>query len=86
MRKSACLCAIAAIGAAMLMSAPLSAKVYKLTAGSSHPPIVPWVATIKNLVVPEAAKRVAAAGKGDTIQWTEAYAGRSTTSRTRLKG
>ncbi len=77
-------CAVAC-GVAML-SSPLSAKVYKLTAGSSHPPIIPWVATIKNLVVPESAKRVAAAGKGDSIQWTEAYAGALYNFKNTLEG
>ena len=52
-----------------------SAKIYKLTAGSSHPPIVPWVAVIKNHVVPQSVARGKAAGKGDSIKWTQAYAG-----------
>lgn len=77
-------CAVAC-GVAML-SSPLSAKVYKLTAGSSHPPIIPWVATIKNLVVPESAKRVATAGRGDSIQWTEAYAGALYNFKNTLEG
>ena len=47
---------------------------YKLTAGASHPPFVPWVSVIKNHVVPEAMKRVKAGGK-HSIKWTEAYAG-----------
>lgn len=63
-----------------------SAKVYKLTAGSSHPPIVPWVATIKDLVVPQSVARVAAAGKGDSIQWTEAYAGALYNFKNTLEG
>lgn len=86
MRKYVGAGVVAAVGAAMLLSSPVSAKVYKLTAGSSHPPIVPWVATIKNLVVPEAAKRVAAAGKGDSIQWTEAYAGALYNFKNTLEG
>lgn len=71
------LVASAAAGAvALAMGASVaSAKTYKLTAGSSHPPIVPWVATIKNHVVPESIKRVKALGTGDELQWTEAYAG-----------
>ena len=86
MRKYVGAGVVAVVGAAMLLSSPVSAKVYKLTAGSSHPPIVPWVATIKNLVVPEAAKRVAAAGKGDSIQWTEAYAGALYNFKNTLEG
>ena len=75
--------------AATVMAAgltPATAKVYKLTAGSSHPPIVPWVATIKTFVVPESAKRVAAMGKGDSIQWTEAYAGALYNFKNTLEG
>ena len=66
----------AAAGVALsLGTTAASAKIYKLTAGSSHPPIIPWVAVIKNHVVPQSAARTAAMGKGDSIQWTEAYAG-----------
>jgi TRAP-type C4-dicarboxylate transport system substrate-binding protein len=52
-----------------------NAKEYKLTMGSSHPPIVPWVATLKNYVVPESNKMLKAMGSPDSIKWTEAYAG-----------
>ena len=66
----------AVAGVAMSFGAGVtSAKIYKLTAGSSHPPIVPWVAVIKNHVVPQSMARVKAAGKGDSIKWTQAYAG-----------
>lgn len=79
---TACVVAVAVA----LASSPISAKVYKLTAGSSHPPIIPWVATIKNLVVPESAKRVAAMGRGDSIEWTEAYAGALYNFKNTLEG
>lgn len=65
--------AAAALLAAAGMSA--SAKEIKLTASSSHPPIVPWVKTIQDLVVPEANKRLEAMGSPHRIKWTEAYAG-----------
>jgi TRAP-type C4-dicarboxylate transport system substrate-binding protein len=82
------LAATAAAGAVALTMgvSGASAKEYKLTAGSSHPPIVPWVATIKNHFVPESAKRVAALGKGDTIKWTEAYAGALYNFKNTLEG
>ena len=51
----------------------LDAKEFKITASSSHPPVVPWVAVLKNYVVPEASKRAKALGH--TIKWTQAYAG-----------
>ncbi len=76
MKSSIGILAVSAIvGSIALGTSAVSAKVYKLTAGSSHPPIVPWVATIKNLVVPKSVSMVQAAGKGDSIVWTEAYAG-----------
>ena len=78
--------AAAAVLGLMAGTSPASAKIYKLTAGSSHPPIVPWVATIKNLVVPESRKRVAALGTGDSIQWTEAYAGALYNFKNTLEG
>jgi len=46
---------------------------FKLTASSSHPPKIPWIKTIKDHVVPQAAKR--AKTLGHTIKWTEAYGG-----------
>ena len=64
----------------------VSAKEFKLTAGSSHPPIVPWVAVIKNHVVPQSIARVAAAGKGDSIKWTQAYAGALYNFKNTLEG
>lgn len=80
------LTAAASAVALSLGTTAASAKIYKLTAGSSHPPIVPWVATIKNHFVPNSAKLVAAAGKGDTIQWTEAYAGSLYNFKNTLEG
>jgi len=67
-------------GGLAAVSAPLlprraDAATFKLTAGSSHPPIIPWVGTIKDHVVPESVKRLAAMNNGHTIEWTEAYAG-----------
>ena len=77
----------AAAGVALSLGTSLaSAKVYKLTAGSSHPPIIPWVAVMKNHVVPQSAKRVAAMGKGDSIKWTEAYAGSLYNFKNTLEG
>lgn len=66
---------VGALAVSLGVTGAASAKEWKLTAGSSHPPVVPWVATIKDFVVPESNKRLKALGKGDTIKWTEAYAG-----------
>ena len=51
------------------------ARDYKMTIGSSHPPVLPWTIPLKELVVPESNKRLKAKGLPDAIQWTEAYAG-----------
>lgn len=68
---------IVGVAAAMVaISAPgARAENFKLTAGSSHPPIIPWVGTIKDYVVPESVKRLKEMGNKNTIEWTEAYAG-----------
>ena len=69
---------------AMVSATPVGAKEFKLTASSSHPPVVPWVATITNFVVPEASKRAKALGH--TIKWTEAYAGALYNFKNTLEG
>jgi TRAP-type C4-dicarboxylate transport system substrate-binding protein len=77
----------AAAGVALTLGASgASAKIYKLTAGSSHPPVVPWVAAIKNVVVPKSMTMTKAAGKGDGIQWTQAYAGALYNFKNTLEG
>lgn len=53
----------------------VQARDYKMTIGSSHPPVLPWTLPLKTLIVPESNKRLKALGSPDTIQWTEAYAG-----------
>ena len=61
-----------------------NAKEFKLTASSSHPPVVPWVKTIQDFVVPESAKRAKALGH--TIKWTESYAGALYNFKNTLEG
>jgi TRAP-type C4-dicarboxylate transport system substrate-binding protein len=53
----------------------VEARDYKMTAGSSHPPVLPWTVPLKDLIVPESNKRLQARGLPDKIQWTEAYGG-----------
>lgn len=62
---------------ALIAVAPLvvNARDYKMTIGSSHPPVLPWTIPLQKLVVPESNKRLQAKGLPDKIQWTEAYAG-----------
>ena len=65
------------LAAALLAAAalPSAAREYKMTIGSSHPPVLPWTIPLRDLVVPESNKRLKALGSPDTIKWTEAYAG-----------
>ena len=51
------------------------ADTIKMTAGSSHPPFLPWVEVITKHVVPESNKRLSDMGSEHQIEWTEAYAG-----------
>jgi TRAP-type C4-dicarboxylate transport system substrate-binding protein len=67
---------ILVVGAALAaLALPGFAREYKLTIGSSHPPVLPWTLPLKTLIVPESNKRLQAAGSPDRIIWTEAYAG-----------
>ena len=67
------LCAGLAASAALLAAAPLAlAREYKMTIGSSHPPVLPWTIPLHTLIVPESNKRLQASGSPDTIKWTEA--------------
>jgi TRAP-type C4-dicarboxylate transport system substrate-binding protein len=75
--------------AALVLSASLfgqqaNAKEFKITASSSHPPVVPWISVLKNYVVPEARKRAQALGH--SIKWTEAYAGALYNFKNTLEG
>jgi TRAP-type C4-dicarboxylate transport system substrate-binding protein len=59
----------------IFLAMPVVARDYKMTIGSSHPPVLPWTIPLQKLVVPESNKRLQAKGLPDKIQWTEAYAG-----------
>lgn len=64
-----------ALVCAMACATPVLADKIKMTAASSHPPILPWVDVITNHVVPETNTRLKAMGSDNEIVWTEAYAG-----------
>ena len=75
------------LGAAVVCGpAGLQAKEWKLTAGASHPPVVPWVRVIRDHVVPESSRMLEEMGAPDTIQWTQAYAGTLYNFRNTLEG
>ena len=54
---------------------PAAARDYKMTIGSSHPPVLPWTIPLRDLVVPISNKVLKDLGIPDTIRWTEAYGG-----------
>jgi len=57
------------------LALPSAAREYKMTIGSSHPPVLPWTQPLKDLIVPVSNKVLKELGIPDTIKWTEAYAG-----------
>lgn len=65
------------IAAVVLAALPLCAHArdYKMTIGSSHPPVLPWTVPLKTLIVPQSNKVLKDLGIADTIHWTEAYGG-----------
>ncbi len=66
-------------GALLLSVAPASAQqkieTIRLTIGSSHPPVIPWVLAMKNTVVEKSNKALEAKGSKYRIEWNEAYGG-----------
>jgi TRAP-type C4-dicarboxylate transport system substrate-binding protein len=67
------------LAAAMLMAATAAmaqkTEVIRLTIGSSHPPVIPWVLAMKNTVVTKTNKALEARGSKYRIEWNEAYGG-----------
>lgn len=47
----------------------------RLTIGSSHPPVIPWVLAMRNTVVQKTNKALEAKGSKYRIEWNEAYGG-----------
>jgi TRAP-type C4-dicarboxylate transport system substrate-binding protein len=84
--RKACLGGV--VTAALLATAATASAqtVFKLTAGSSHPPVVPWVGVMKNWVVPQSVIRLKAMGGKYTIKWTQAYAGALYNFKNTLEG
>ena len=61
------------LGTAALTGPQANAETLNLISASSHPTGLPWVGAIKDFVVPEINKRLAAAGSDVEINWTELY-------------
>jgi TRAP-type C4-dicarboxylate transport system substrate-binding protein len=65
--------AVLVAGVCALAASPVSAETFKWTVVAAPPPTVTPTQITKEFFVPEVSKRVEAAGKGDKIEWTEAY-------------
>ncbi|MEM8851680.1 MAG: C4-dicarboxylate TRAP transporter substrate-binding protein [Pseudomonadota bacterium] len=66
--------AVALIGTALLTN-PVLADTYRLTMGSSHPTVVPWVGVLSDHVVAQTNARLEAMGSDDRVEWDESYGG-----------
>lgn len=66
---------VAAAATLALTAIPAGAADYKMTMGSSHPPVLPWTLPLKTLIVPDSNKILKQVGLPDRIVWTEAYGG-----------
>src|SRR3989339_112770 len=67
---------IAGVALALTLTAGnAAAKKYKITVSAGHPPVFLWVTLCRDFFIPEIDKRLAALGKGDTIEWNQAYGG-----------
>ena len=86
LRPSGLIAAGIAAGMVAFGAASVQAKEWKLTAGSSHPPIIPWVQVIRDHVVPESNRMLKEMGASDTIKWTQAYAGALYNFKNTLEG
>ncbi|OGA12459.1 MAG: hypothetical protein A3H32_10600 [Betaproteobacteria bacterium RIFCSPLOWO2_02_FULL_63_19] len=77
MTKKARISKLAFFASAVLAATaiPAGAAEYKMTIGSSHPPVLPWTIPLKTLIVPDSNKILQQSGLADRIKWTEAYAG-----------
>jgi TRAP-type C4-dicarboxylate transport system substrate-binding protein len=69
------LAAAAAVTLALPAGAQQKTETIRLTIGSSHPPVIPWVLAMRNTVVQQTNKALEAKGSKYRIEWNEAYGG-----------
>jgi TRAP-type C4-dicarboxylate transport system substrate-binding protein len=67
--------ALAAAALTWASAATAQTETIRLTIASSHPPVIPWVLSMKNTVVAKANKALEAKGSKYRIEWNEAYGG-----------
>lgn len=68
-------CLLAGAVALSASAALAQTQTIRLTVASSHPPVIPWVAAMKNTVVAKTNKALEAKGSKYRIEWNEAYGG-----------
>lgn len=68
-------CLMAGALALSASAAAAQTQTIRLTVASSHPPVIPWVAAMKNTVVAKTNKALEAKGSKYRIEWNEAYGG-----------
>ena len=56
------------------LSPAVNAETFKVTISAAHGPQLPWIGMIKNFMIPEIDKRLAAGGKHNIV-WNEAFGG-----------
>lgn len=56
-------------------SAQQKIETIRLTVGSSHPPVIPWVLAMRNTVVANTNKELERRGSKYRVEWNEAYGG-----------
>jgi len=74
-RKNGIMIVVGLVVLLSLTAGEAAAKKYKLTVSAGHPPVFLWVILCRDFFIPEVDKRLAALGKGDTIEWNQAYGG-----------
>lgn len=67
--------AAAAVFAAVTAAPAQQTETIRLTIGSSHPPVIPWVLAMRETVVKKTNAALEAKGSKYRIEWNEAYGG-----------
>ncbi len=75
MKLRALIMATAAVFAFATSAPAQQIETIRLTVGSSHPPVIPWVLAMRNTVVEKTNKALEAKGSKYRIEWNEAYGG-----------
>jgi TRAP-type C4-dicarboxylate transport system substrate-binding protein len=75
MKLRALILATAAVFAFATAAPAQQTETIRLTVGSSHPPVIPWVLAMRNTVVQKTNKALESKGSKYRIEWNEAYGG-----------